>query len=155
MAVAKIFKKLIDEHKFDIVMLGKQAIDGDYNQTGQILSAIADLPAATFASELTIEDGKAKTLREVDFGLQEVETPLPGIFTCDLRLNTPRFTKVQDILKAKKKPVETIDLAELGIDIAPRISVEKVEPPAEREGGVIVGSVDELLEKLRTEAKVL
>lgn len=116
-----------------------------------------DAPAATFSSEISFSEDNSTALvtREVDFGLQQIELSLPAIFTVDLRLNTPRFANVQGILKAKKKPVEVITLADLGIDTTPRLSVEKVEAPTEREGGVIVESVDELLEKLRNEAKVI
>jgi electron transfer flavoprotein beta subunit len=155
LAVAKILRKLLQERKFDLVMLGKQSIDGDYNQTAQLLSALADIPAATFASELKIEGGKALVWREVDFGAQQVEVTLPAVFSCDLRLNTPRFAKVPDILKAKKKAVEELDLAALGIDVAPRLKTEKLEAPKERPGGVMVADVDALLDKLRNEAKVL
>lgn len=113
------------------------------------------IPCASFSSKIEFGDGHAKVMREVDFGLQQVEVSLPAIFTVDLRLNTPRFANVQNILKAKKKPVEEIVLESLGLDVAPRIKVERVDAPTERAGGVIVGSVDELLDKLRNEAKVL
>lgn len=114
-----------------------------------------DVPCATFSSEIAMEDGSAKVMREVDFGLQQVEVSLPAVFTVDLRLNTPRFANVQNILKAKKKPVETIKIDDLNLDVKPRLTVEKVQPPTEREGGVIVADVDELLSKLRDEAKLL
>lgn len=157
LAVAKIFKHVMAEKQFDFAILGKQSIDDDYVQTGQILASIMDVPSATFSSEIEFNEdaSAAKVMREVDFGLQQVEVSLPAIFTVDLRLNTPRFANVQNILKAKKKPVEVLKLEELGLDVSPRITVEKVEAPTEREGGVIVESVDELLEKLRNEAKVL
>ena len=157
LAVAKIFKKIIEEHKFDLTLLGKQAIDDDYVQTGQILSSMMGVPCGTFSSEIKMSDDNSSALvmREVDFGLQEVSVPLPAIFTVDLRLNTPRFANVAGILKAKKKPVEVINLADMGLDTAPRLTIEKVEAPSEREGGVIVESVDELLDKLRNEAKVI
>ena len=116
-----------------------------------------DIPCATFASEIAFDDtgASAKVMREVDFGLQQVEVSLPAVFTVDLRLNTPRFANVQNILKAKKKPVKVFKIDELGLDVSPRLTVERVEAPAEREGGVIVGSVDELLDKLRNEAKII
>jgi electron transfer flavoprotein beta subunit len=116
-----------------------------------------NVPSATFSSEINIaEDNKsAEVTREIDQGLQKVNVSLPAVFTCDLRLNTPRFAKVQDIIKAKKKPVETIDLASLGLDVSPRLKVEKVSAPEERQGGVLVESVDELIDKLRNEAKVI
>ena len=116
-----------------------------------------DIPSATFSSEIVLNDDNtsAKVTREVDFGLQEIEVSLPAVFTVDLRLNTPRFANVQGILKAKKKPLEVIQLAELGLDVEPRLTIEKVEAPSERAGGVIVESVDELLEKLKNEAKVI
>mmetsp|Transcript_91169 Transcript_91169/g.125657 ORF Transcript_91169/g.125657 Transcript_91169/m.125657 type:complete len:118 (-) Transcript_91169:16-369(-) len=116
-----------------------------------------DVPCASFSSEIEFsgDESTAKVTREVDFGLQEIEVSFPAVLTCDLRLNTPRFTKVQNILKAKKKKVETIQLSDLDIDVAPRLKIEKVEAPAEREGGIIVENVDELLDKLRNEAKVL
>ena len=114
-----------------------------------------DVPAATFSSEIEFEGNKASVLREVDFGLQRIEVELPAVFTCDLRLNTPRFANVKSILKAKKKRVDAIKLEDLGIDVTPRITVEEVHPPEERQGGVLVADVDELLDKLRNEAKVL
>ena len=148
---------MMDEHKFDLCFLGKQAIDGDYNQTGQILGAIASMPAATFSSEIQIADDNksAVVTREVDMGLQKWEVSIPAIFTCDLRLNTPRFTNVKSILASKKKKVEAVNLADLGIDVTPRIKIEEVNPPEERLGGVMVQDVDELIEKLKNEAKVL
>jgi electron transfer flavoprotein beta subunit len=155
LAVAKVFKKLMEDKAFNMMFLGKQSIDGDYNQTGQILASMMDIPAATFCSEVKIDGDNVQITREVDFGLQTIDMSLPAVFTCDLRLNTPRFTKVTDILKAKKKKVEVIDLKEMGIDVEPRLTIEQVEAPKEREGGVIVGSVDELVDKLRNEAKVL
>jgi len=116
-----------------------------------------DVPAATFCSEIVFSDDQteATIIREVDFGLQKLKVSLPAVFTCDLRLNQPRFANVKSILKAKKKKVEVLDIEELGIDVAPRITVEKVEPPAERAGGVLVDSVDELIDKLKNEARVI
>lgn len=157
LAVAKVFKAIMETHKFDVCLLGKQSIDDDYVQTGQVLASLMDVPAATFSSEIHFDEDSASALvmREVDFGLQQVEVSLPAIFTVDLRLNTPRFANVQGILKAKKKPLETIQLAEMDVDAQPRLKIEKVEAPTEREGGVIVENVDELIEKLKNEAKVL
>jgi electron transfer flavoprotein beta subunit len=139
------------------VFLGKQAIDDDYNQTGQILGSLLGYPSATFSSKIDFADDmkSATVAREVDFGLQRVKVPLPAVFTCDLRLNTPRFASVQNILKAKKKPIETIKIEDLGIDINPRLKIEKVDSPTERKGGVIVESVDELISKLKNEAKII
>ena len=147
---------MIDK-KFDLVILGKQSIDDDYNQTGQILGSLLQIPSATFSSkiEFSADNKSAEVTREVDFGLQKIKVTLPAVFTCDLRLNTPRFSTVQSIIKAKKKPVETVNLKDLGIDVEPRLKVEKVEMPTERKGGVIVTSVDELVQKLKNEAKVI
>lgn len=157
LAVAKIFQKVMATRQFEIVILGKQAIDDDSNQTGQILGSLLGYPSATFASKIEIaaDNKSAEVTREVDFGLQKIRVSIPAVFTCDLRLNTPRFANVQNIIKAKKKPVETINLADLGIDVTPRLKSEKVEMPTERQGGVIVGSVDELIQKLKSEAKVI
>lgn len=138
-------------------ILGKQAIDDDFVQTGQILGSRMGIPTASFSSEIVFsDDGKMATvLREVDFGLQKIQVSLPAVFTCDLRLNTPRFANVKSILAAKKKRVDTIKLEDLGIDFTPRIKVESVVAPAERKGGVMVADVDELIDKLKNEAKVL
>ena len=157
LAIAKIFRHIMMEKAFDLCILGKQSIDDDYNQTGQILGSLMGIPTATFSSAIKFsEDGKfAEVTREVDFGLQKIQVSMPAIFTCDLRLNTPRFANVQSIIKAKKKPIETYQLKDLAIDINPRLKVEKVESPSERKGGVMVGSVDELIQKLKNEAKVL
>jgi len=157
LAVAKIFQKIILDKKFDFAILGKQSIDDDYNQTGQILGSLMGIPSATFSSKIDFDAATmtAEVTREVDFGLQKVKVSLPAIFTCDLRLNTPRFPNVQSIIKAKKKPIETLNLADLGIDVTPRLKIEKVEMPSERKGGVLVSSVDELVSKLKNEAKVI
>lgn len=157
LAVAKVFKALIEKEDFKIALLGKQSIDDDYVQTGQILASILGWPSATFSSKIEFNADKteATVTREVDFGLQKIRLPLPAIFTVDLRLNTPRFANVQNILKAKKKPVTVINLVDLGIDVKPRIKVERVDAPTERKGGVIVADVDELVKKLRNEAKVI
>ena len=157
LAVAKIFQKVVQEKEFGLTILGKQSIDDDYVQTGQILASMMGVPSATFSSDINFSEDltSAKVMREVDFGLQEVEVSLPAVFTVDLRLNTPRFANVAGILKAKKKPVEVMNLSDMGLDIKPRLTIEKVEAPSEREGGVIVENVDELLDKLRNEAKVI
>jgi electron transfer flavoprotein beta subunit len=157
LAVAKVFQKIMLEKKFDFVILGKQSIDDDYNQTGQILGSLMGIPSATFSSKIEFagDNASAEVTREVDFGLQKVRVTLPAVFTCDLRLNTPRFANVQSIIKAKKKTIETLNLKDLGINVEPRLKVEKVEMPAERKGGVIVASVDELVQKLKNEAKVI
>lgn len=147
----------MEKEKFDMCILGKQAIDDDFVQTGQILGSRMGIPTASFSSEIVFsDDGKMATvLREVDFGLQKIQVSLPAVFTCDLRLNTPRFANVKSILAAKKKRVDTIKLEDLGIDFTPRIKVESVVAPAERKGGVMVADVDELIDKLKNEAKVL
>ena len=157
LAVAKVFHHFMNEHQFDMCILGKQAIDDDYVQTSQILASKMNVPAVTFSSEISFSDDKqsAQVLREVDYGLQKVDVSLPAIFSCDLRLNTPRFANVKSILKAKKKRVDAVKLEELGIDVAPRIKIEEVNSPAEREGGVLVSDVDELISKLQSEAKVI
>ena len=147
----------MNQHKFDLCILGKQAIDDDYVQTGQILASCMGIPAATFCSEIVFTDDNAEAtiLREVDFGLQRLKISLPAVFTCDLRLNQPRFANVKSILKAKKKKVEVLQLDDLGIDVAPRITIESVQAPSERAGGVLVESVDELVDKLKNEARVI
>jgi len=156
LAVAKVFEHIMNKEKFDMAILGKQAIDDDYVQTGQILGSRMGIPTASFSSEIDFSEdmSQATVTREMDFGLQKVSVGLPAVFTCDLRLNTPRFANVKSILKAKKKRVDTIKLEDLGIDVTPRIKVEQVNAPSEREGGVMVADVDELLDKLKNEAKV-
>lgn len=148
---------MMNEHKFDMCILGKQSIDDDYVQTAQILASKMGVPAATFSSEIVFSDDKSKAtiLREVDFGLQKVDVTLPAVFSVDLRLNTPRFANVKSILKAKKKRVDSVSLEDLGIDISPRIVIEEVNAPSERAGGVLVADVNELIEKLKNEAKVI
>ena len=157
LAVAKVFQNIMEKEKFDMCILGKQAIDGDYVQTGQILASRMGISGATFSSEIEFNDDNslATVLREVDFGLQKIEVELPAVFTCDLRLNTPRFANVKSILQAKKKRVDVMKLEELGIDVEPRIVIEEVNAPSERAGGVLVADVDELIDKLKNEAKVL
>ena len=155
LGIAKALKAIVDEEKPDLVILGKQAIDGDNNQTGQMLAALTGMPQGTFASEVDVADGKVKVTREIDGGLQTVELNLPAVVTTDLRLNEPRYASLPNIMKAKKKPLDTKTAADLGVDLTPRVTTVSVEAPAERQAGIIVGSVDELVEKLKNEAKVI
>ena len=155
LGIAKALKAIVDEEKPELVILGKQAIDGDNNQTGQMLAALTGMPQGTFASEVNVADGKVKVTREIDGGLQTVELTLPAVVTTDLRLNEPRYASLPNIMKAKKKPLDTKTAADLGIDLTPRVTTVSVEAPAERQAGIIVGSVDELVEKLKNEAKVI
>jgi len=155
LGIAKALKAIVDEEKPELVILGKQAIDGDNNQTGQMLAALAGMPQGTFASEVNVADGKVKVTREIDGGLQTVELSLPAVVTTDLRLNEPRYASLPNIMKAKKKPLDTKTAADLGVDLTPRVTTVSVEAPAERQAGIIVGSVDELVEKLKNEAKVI
>ena len=155
LAVAKLLKALVDQEKPDLIILGKQAIDDDSNQTGQMLAALAGLPQATFASKVVIADGKATVSREVDGGAETLSLNLPAVVTTDLRLNEPRYVTLPNIMKAKKKPLETVTPEGLGVDVAPRLATVKVEEPAKRVGGGKVASVAELVDKLRNEAKVI
>ncbi|MBF7052625.1 electron transfer flavoprotein subunit beta/FixA family protein [Halomonas sp. KAO] len=159
LGAAKALAKLVEEEQPGLVILGKQAIDTDNNQTGQMLAALTGLPQGTFASEVVISgdgaDGKLQVTREIDGGLQTVELSLPAIVTTDLRLNEPRYAKLPDIMKAKKKPLDVKSPADLGVEVATRTKLLRVEPPAERQGGIKVGSVDELVDKLKNEAKVI
>ncbi|MAT50548.1 MAG: electron transfer flavoprotein subunit beta [Porticoccaceae bacterium] len=155
LAVAKCLKKICDDEQPGIVLLGKQAIDGDNNQTGQMLAALTGYPQGTFASELVVEDGTAKVTREIDGGLQTVSLKLPAIVTSDLRLNEPRYASLPNIMKAKKKPLDTKTAEDLGVDVSPRTKLLKVEPPAERQAGIKVADVAELVDKLKNEAKVI
>ncbi|MDI4637641.1 MULTISPECIES: electron transfer flavoprotein subunit beta/FixA family protein [Halomonadaceae] len=155
LAVAKLLKGVIDEEQPGLVILGKQAIDTDNNQTGQMLAALAGLPQGTFASEVDVQGEKVAVTREIDGGLQTVELSLPAIVTTDLRLNDPRYAKLPDIMKAKKKPLDVKTPEDYGVATGSKVSLIKVEAPAERKGGVKVGSVDELVDKLKNEAKVL
>jgi electron transfer flavoprotein beta subunit len=152
---AKIIAKVVAKETPQLVILGKQAIDDDANQTGQMLAALLGWPQATFASELAISGATAQVTREVDGGLAVHEVDLPAVITTDLRLNEPRYAKLPDIMKARSKPLETIAVADLGIDLTPRLVVQKVEEPAKRKGGIKVKSVDELIDKLKNEAKVV
>jgi len=154
-AVAKILQKIIDKEKPDLVFMGKQAIDDDCNQTGQMLSALLNWPQATFASKIEIKDNKLEVVREIDEGLETVEVNIPAVVTCDLRLNEPRYASLPNIMKAKKKPIEQINTSDLGVDITPRVQQIKVEEPPKRKSGIKVASVAELVQKLKNEAKVI
>ena len=155
LGVAKVLKAIVDEEKPDLIILGKQAIDGDNNQTGQMLAALIGAGQGTFASEVNVEDGKVKVTREIDGGLQTVELSLPAVVTSDLRLNEPRYASLPNIMKAKKKPLDVKAPGDLGVDLGARTELLKVEPPAERQAGVKVETVAELVDKLKNEAKVL
>ncbi|MBO6848597.1 MAG: electron transfer flavoprotein subunit beta/FixA family protein [Maricaulis sp.] len=155
LAVAKVLKAIVGEENPDIVLLGKQAIDDDSNQTGQMLAALLDWPQGTFASEVAIADGKANVTREVDGGLQTVALQLPAVITTDLRLNEPRYASLPNIMKAKRKPIDTKAPADYGVDTAPRLEVLKVTEPPKREAGIKVESVAELVAKLKDEAGVI
>jgi len=155
LGISKVLKAVVEKESPNLVIMGKQAIDGDNNQTGQMLAALMNYPQATFASELKIEGEKAVVTREVDGGLQTISINLPAVVTSDLRLNEPRYASLPNIMKAKQKPLEVIKSDDLGVDLNPRISTLKVSPPPEREAGIIVESVDQLVEKLKNEAKVI
>jgi electron transfer flavoprotein beta subunit len=155
LAVAKVLKALVDQEQPDLVLMGKQAIDGDNNAVGQMLAALMGRPQAVFASKIEIADGKAKVTREVDGGLQTIEVDLPAVITADLRLNEPRFASLPNIMKARKKPLEVRPLAGLGLDVAPRLQVLKVAEPEGRKGGIKLGSAADLVARLKTEAGVL
>ena len=155
LAIAKLLKAVVDKEQPELIILGKQSIDGDNNQTGQMLAALAGLPQGTFASEVVVADGKVNVTREVDGGLQTVSLSLPAIVTTDLRLNEPRYASLPNIMKAKKKPMDVLTPEDLGVDVMPRLTTVKVEPPAERAAGIIVASVAELVDKLKNEAKVI
>ncbi len=155
LAVAKLLAAVIEREGIAFAILGKQSIDGDNNQTGQMLAALAGMSQATFASKLDIADGKATVTREVDGGMQTLELTLPALITTDLRLNEPRYASLPNIMKAKKKQLDTLTPAELGVDVTPRVKTLKVSPPPERKAGIKVGSVAELVDKLRNEAKVI
>ena len=155
LAVAKILKALVDREQPQLVILGKQAIDDDSNQTGQMLAALAGLPQATFASSVTIADGRATVSREVDGGAEALSLTLPAVVTTDLRLNEPRYVTLPNIMKAKKKPLVTMKPEDLGVDVTPRLKTLKVSEPPRRSAGVKVPDVSSLVAKLRNEAKVL
>ena len=149
LAVAKLLKAIVDEEKPDFVITGKQAIDDDANQVGQMLAALLGWPQGTFAHSMELADGSAKITREIDGGLQTVEVRLPAVMTTDLRLNEPRYASLPNIMKAKKKPIAEKSAADLGVDITPRFKVLKVSEPPKRGGGVKVANVGELLDRLK------
>tara|TARA_B100001105_G_scaffold123556_1_gene99007 strand:+ start:99 stop:848 length:750 start_codon:yes stop_codon:yes gene_type:complete len=155
LTVAKILKKIVEKEQPQLVFMGKQAIDDDCNQTGQMLAALLNWSQATFASRVEIKDKTLEVIREVDEGLETLEVNIPSIVTCDLRLNEPRYASLPNIMKAKKKPIEQINADDLGIDIKPRINQIKVEEPPKRKNGIKVASVAELVQKLKNEAKVI
>jgi len=155
LAVSKIIQKIVEKEKPDLVFMGKQAIDDDCNQTGQMLSALLNWPQATFASNIEIKDNFLEVTREIDEGLETIQINIPAIVTCDLRLNEPRYASLPNIMKAKKKPIEEINVSDLGIDIKPRIEQLKVEEPPKRKAGIKVANVAELVQKLKNEAKVI
>ena len=155
LAISKVLQKVVEEEKPDLIILGKQAIDGDNNQTGQMLAAMLDYPQATNASELIVEDSSIKVTREIDGGLQTLELTIPAIVTTDLRLNEPRYASLPNIMKAKKKELNIIPAADLGVDISSRTELISVELPPSREAGIMVETVDELVSKLKDEAKVI
>jgi electron transfer flavoprotein beta subunit len=155
LAIAKVLKKIVDDEKPELIILGKQAIDGDNNQTGQMLGALLDYPQATNASEVNLETSSVQVTREIDGGLQTLKLSIPAIITTDLRLNEPRYASLPNIMKAKKKELSIIPVTDLGIDISSRTEILSVELPPSREAGIIVESVDELIDKLKNEAKVI
>ncbi len=155
LAVAKLMKAIVDKEQPGLVLLGKQAIDDDSNQTGQMLAALLGWPQATFVSKLEVQDGKAVAAREVDEGIERLEVKLPAVVTVDLRLNEPRYASLPNIMKAKKKPIETVKPEDLGVDPAPRLQYLKFEEPPRRQAGVKVASPAELVDRLKTEAGVL
>lgn len=155
LAVAKLLKALFDKEQPQLVILGKQAIDDDCNQTGQMFAALADLPQATFASKVTVADGKAQVTREVDGGLETLSLTLPAVVTTDLRLNEPRYVTLPNIMKAKKKPLDVVKPADLGVEVAPRLKTLTVSEPPVRQAGIKVADVATLVDKLKNEAKVI
>ena len=155
LGIAKALKAVIDKEAPGLIIMGKQAIDGDNSQTGQMLAALAGLAQATFASEIDLGEDSATVTREIDGGLETITVKLPAIVTTDLRLNEPRYASLPNIMKAKKKPIDIFTPADLGVDVSPRVKTLKVEPPAERAAGIKVESVEVLVDKLRNEAKVI
>ncbi len=155
LAIAKVLQKIIEDEKPDLIILGKQAIDGDNNQTGQMLGALLDYPQATNASEVTINDSSVTVTREIDGGLQTLELTIPSIITTDLRLNEPRYASLPNIMKAKKKELNVIPASDLGLDLGSRTELLSVELPPSREAGIMVETVDDLVDKLKNEAKVI
>jgi len=155
LGIAKILKKIVEKEKPDIVFLGKQAIDDDCNQTGQMLAAMLNWPQGTFTSKINLKDKSMEIVREIDEGLETIEINLPSVVTCDLRLNEPRYASLPNIMKAKKKPIEQMVAKDLGVDIVNRIEQLKVEEPPKRKSGIKVSSIAELVSKLKNEAKVI
>ncbi|MBX2848575.1 MAG: electron transfer flavoprotein subunit beta/FixA family protein [Acidiferrobacterales bacterium] len=155
LAIAKLLKYVVDQEQAGLVITGKQSIDGDNNQTGQMLSALLGWPQATFASEIVLDGNTAKVTREIDGGLETISLSTPAVVTTDLRLNEPRYPTLPNIMKAKKKPLDVIAVADTGVDVAKRQTVLNVSPPPERSAGVMVGSVQELVDKLKNEAKAI
>jgi len=153
--VAKLLQKVVEAESPDLIILGKQAIDSDNNQTGQMLAALTGMPQGTFASAVTVADGKVSVIREVDGGLQTVELSLPAVVTTDLRLNEPRYASLPNIMKAKRKPIDVQSAADFGVDLSSKVTIVKVTPPPQRQGGIKVASVEELVDKLKNEAKVI
>ena len=155
LGVAKIIEKIVDKEKPQLILMGKQAIDDDSNQTGQMVSAKLNWTQATFASKIEIDGDNIKVTREIDEGLETIKMPLPIVATCDLRLNEPRYASLPNIMKAKKKPIEEISASDLGVDTSPRLEQIKVEEPPKRKAGIKVANVAELVQKLKNEAKVI
>ena len=155
LAISKVLKKLVEQEQPDLIILGKQAIDGDNNQTGQMLAAMLDYPQATNASEVSLDENNVTVTREIDGGLQTLKLSKPAIVTTDLRLNEPRYASLPNIMKAKKKELNIMHIADLGVDVNPRTDVLSVELPPSRDAGIIVESVEDLVDKLKNEAKVI
>jgi len=155
LAISKVLKKLVEEEQPDLIILGKQAIDGDNNQTGQMLAAMLDYPQATNASEVSLDENNVTVTREIDGGLQTLKLSKPAIVTTDLRLNEPRYASLPNIMKAKKKELNIMSIADLGVDVNPRTELLSVELPPSRDAGIIVESVEDLVDKLKNEAKVI
>ena len=155
LAVSKILQKIVEKEKPDLVFMGKQAIDDDCNQTGQMLAALLNWPQATFASKILVKEKSLEVTREIDEGLETIEVNMPAIVTCDLRLNEPRYASLPNIMKAKKKPIDQFNASDLGVDTKSRIEQIRVEEPPKRKAGIKVASVEELVQKLKNEAKVI
>lgn len=153
--IAKLLQKVVEDESPELVILGKQSIDSDNNQTGQMLAALTGMPQGTFASKVAIDDGKVSVTREIDGGLQTVQLTLPAVVTTDLRLNEPRYASLPNIMKAKRKPLDVKSAADMGVELSSNVTIVKVEPPAQRQGGIKVADVAELVDKLKTEAKVI
>ena len=155
LAVSKILQKIVEKEKPDLVFMGKQAIDDDCNQTGQMLAALLNWPQATFASKIEVKEKSLEVTREIDEGLETIEVKMPAIITCDLRLNEPRYASLPNIMKAKKKPIEELNASDLGVEISAKIQQWKVKEPPKRKAGIKVSNVAELVQKLKNEAKVI